>query len=316
MNEQAVAPVVAMMLIIAVLVTFISVVNTSVIPAFKQQAEVEHIMDVEAGISAFASDIETAAASGQPVHLSETIPLGGGAVILDPLRSAGTLQVVAEDEWVAEIGNASGNGSLGRVNLIAFGYSPVSSFWRDQGYVWRFGCVNVTSGQGGITGAARQTPLHFATVEEAAEYMNGSAFPAALIRIEDTGVWTNTSSPNRSTWRYICTNLTIRMVTCIPGESRFVSGNDRGLLVLDSMVDEREYPAESRISVRVNRNLPINFNYPLERAVSERLRKLADRYDNLSYDYVESTGAVTCTLIADSPVGVTFRKITLTVQAV
>ncbi|MGC9435800.1 MAG: hypothetical protein ACP5C4_06940 [Methanomicrobiales archaeon] len=310
MNQDAVAPVVAMMLIIAVLVTFLSIVNATIIPSYKQQAEVDHLHDVEEGILSFGSDLEMAAALGRPMRLSECIPLGGGNIILDPVRSGGTLQVRAEEQWIARIENESA--TLGFSNLSAFSYAPVSNFWQDQGYVWRFGCVNVTKGQTGLSVIGRQTPLQFATMQEAEKDMEKSGFPASLIHLEDTGAWTNTSSLNKSTWLHNCTHLEIKMVTFVPGERAFISGNGLGRLILDASVEDRNYQNQSRVSISVNRSLPLSFNRSLEGALEGSMRDLEKTYDNLEYNQREEHMDLTA---SPAEMDVTLRKVTVTVSA-
>jgi len=313
MNQDAVAPVVAILLIIAVLVTFLSIINATIIPSYKQQAEVDHLHNVEEGILSFGSDLEMAAALGRPMRLSESIPLGGGNIILDPIRSGGTLQIRAEEQWIARIENKSD--TIGFSNLTAFSYAPVSNFWQDQGYVWRFGCVNVTKGQAILSEADRRTPLQFATMQEAEEDIKKSEFPASLICLEDTGAWTNTSSSNASTWFYNCSHLEIEMVTFVPGEKTFISGNGLSRLILDASVEDTYYQKQSRVSISVNRSLPLSFNVSLERALDGSMRILENTYDNLEYSPGEGVGCLHMDLTASpAEMDVTLRKVTVTVS--
>ncbi|WP_062397620.1 hypothetical protein [Methanogenium cariaci] len=78
-DEEAVAPVVAVMLVLAVVVTFLAVYNASIVPSLKAEAEVMHIGgDVEESFLRFAADIDSAAGMKRPVQLSESLVLGGG----------------------------------------------------------------------------------------------------------------------------------------------------------------------------------------------------------------------------------------------
>ena len=57
MKDDGVAPVIAVMLILAVAVTFLAVFNGIYIPSLKQSAEIDHIQNVEAAFLKFSSDI-------------------------------------------------------------------------------------------------------------------------------------------------------------------------------------------------------------------------------------------------------------------
>ena len=57
MKDDGVAPLIAVMLILAVAVTFLAVFNGIYIPSLKQSAEIDHIQNVEAAFLKFSSDI-------------------------------------------------------------------------------------------------------------------------------------------------------------------------------------------------------------------------------------------------------------------
>ena len=118
MDDRAVSPVVAAMLLLAVLVTFLSAYNAVVIPSLKQQAEVEHLHAAEESFLAFGSDMTTAAALKQDIRLSKRIPLGGGGVILHPGRSGGTLRVIQDPRGpVADVTDRQSHAQGKRVDL-------------------------------------------------------------------------------------------------------------------------------------------------------------------------------------------------------
>lgn len=123
MKEDAVSPVIAAMLILAVVVTFFAAWHAYYVPSMKAQSEISHIREVETGFLRFSSDIETAASLKKGMRFSGSIPLGGGDFVFDPVKSGGELKI-----W-----NASPNGYL-RLNWTS--ETPVGNpddlFWSGQ----------------------------------------------------------------------------------------------------------------------------------------------------------------------------------------
>ena len=65
MRDDAIAPVIAAMLILAALVTFFSIWNAVYVPSMKESSEVGHLENVESAFQHFSSDIDYAASSYQ-----------------------------------------------------------------------------------------------------------------------------------------------------------------------------------------------------------------------------------------------------------
>jgi hypothetical protein len=148
MRDDAIAPVIAVMLILAAIVTFYSLWNTIYVPSMKESAEVEHLENVESAFEHFSSDIDNAVSSHQDnLVFSEPVQLGGGDVMVNLIKSSGTLQVQTETDpiYTLTLTNGAGN-TVALVNgtFINFSYEPVSNFWQDQGYRWQYGYINVT----------------------------------------------------------------------------------------------------------------------------------------------------------------------------
>ena len=146
MKEDAVAPVVAAMLILAVVVTFFAAWNAYYVPSMKAQSEITHIKDVETGVLRFSSDIETAVSLKKNLKFSEQIPLGGGDFSFDSVKSGGELKVrnaspagYLRMNWT----NGTESNPDNYFSLVRFSYTPVNNFWQDQGYDWRYGNVYV-----------------------------------------------------------------------------------------------------------------------------------------------------------------------------
>ena len=148
MKDDALAPVIAVMLILAAIVTFFSIYNTIYIPSMKESSEVEHLQNVESAFQHFTSDIDYAASSHQD-HLtfSEPVQLGGGDITFNLLKSSGTLNVQDETNPIYTLSLTDRMGTpVAFVNgtMVNFSYEPTSNFWQDQGYQWQHGYINVT----------------------------------------------------------------------------------------------------------------------------------------------------------------------------
>jgi hypothetical protein len=180
-KDDAVAPVIAVMLILAALATFLAIWNAVYVPSMKESAEVAHIESVESAFQHFASDIEYAASSHQN-HLSFTEPvqLGGGDFMLNTLRSSGSLYVQNEQNPIYTITFYSPTNEtppIGEMNgtLANFSYEPSGNFWQNQGYRWQYGYINVTNGQ------TIQTPLGYYNMTDVSNAFNSLDSPLAIL---------------------------------------------------------------------------------------------------------------------------------------
>ncbi len=148
MKDDAVAPVIAVMLILAAIVTFLSVWNAVYVPSMKQSAEVGHLQNVESAFLHFSSDIERAASTRQDdLTLSEPVQLGGGDFFFNTLRSSGSLSVQNEQKPIYYLTLYDGTGTVvGELDgtLVNISYEPQGNFWQEQGYRWQYGYLNVT----------------------------------------------------------------------------------------------------------------------------------------------------------------------------
>lgn len=158
MDDDALAPVIGVMLILAIGVTVFAVYTSTYLPGLKQQAEVGHIKEVESGFLRFSSDIDNAIAAGknmigvgrsnQSVIYSETIPLGGGDILVNSMKSGGVVRIQRSETPFLEITiNDNTNSSY----LVKYSYIPTDNFWIDQGYLWEAGNVTVAQSKEGRT---------------------------------------------------------------------------------------------------------------------------------------------------------------------
>lgn len=149
MKDAAVSPVVAFMLLLMIVVSFISVLNAYYIPSLKQQAEIQHLHSVEESFSKISSDILQVLSFRQNMTTRETIILGGGDTILSPIRSSGYLEVntTLQDEPLSKIKITIGtNVYESLLNRLRIQYRPVGNFWVNQGYEWEDGVLNISKG--------------------------------------------------------------------------------------------------------------------------------------------------------------------------
>jgi hypothetical protein len=293
--EDAVAPVIAAMLVLAVIVTFFAVWNASAVPSMKAQAEVSHLHDVEEGILRFSSDISLAAtissaSSGMipssSMFLTERIPLGGGDILYSATKSGGVLSVESEDEPYMRIQfynftspaipEVNGNRTFILSNIS---YQPVGNFWQDQGYSWSHGTVNVTKGQISV-------PLEYPSMQEVPYNITRGLFSA------DVGAYG--SDPGT------CSVIVIKGVNILPsGTGRTLSGNGIGTLTLNSQVATDTFVNITKINVSVIRpssGSTSGFPRAMYRAVNDSLtntlKPACSNIKNVAY----SDGTVTLTI--------------------
>ncbi|MDD1701658.1 MAG: hypothetical protein LUQ31_01590, partial [Methanoregula sp.] len=255
MKDDAIAPVIAVMLILAAVVTVYTIWNAVYVPAEKGASEVEHLKNVESAFQHFSSDIEFAVSSHQNhLSFSEPVQLGGGDVSVNLLKSSGTLQVQNESRPLYNITFFNYNTTQNKIvpvitddwTIINFSYEPTGNFWQDQGYQWQYGYINVTK-YGSL-----KSPLGYYNMTN----VETSLISKNLKALAQSYVWTeysvnqsmqlecNQSATNDCSWsnnwtyksfQGNCTSLDIYAVkmTAAPDHT-FVSSNGYGTLRLES----------------------------------------------------------------------------------
>jgi len=241
-KDDAVAPVVAAMLILAVVVTFFAAWNAYYVPSMKAQSEIAHIKDVETGFLRFSSDIGTAASLKKNMRLSEPIPMGGGDFMFDPVKSGGELKIWNASpsgylrlNWTSEINPDPRDRYFG---LVKFTYKPVKNFWQDQGYGWSYGNVYVLNTERNLS-----TPLQFYSMTDVTYGLAGS--------LVDLEALPSPSSPGN------CSSITIHVVNITP-DSRHsrVTGNGNGMLLLESTVNTVRFINATSMNIGLSSALP------------------------------------------------------------
>ena len=135
-KDDAVSPVIALMLILAILATCMAVYTTTYVPGLKQQDEITHTGEVKLAFMRFASDIDNVIAQGKPAVYTEVLELGGGDVPLSPTKSSGTIEINT-----TVIGNYTVDSETKDLNGIAVSYTPSFTAWEKQGYLYKNGVV-------------------------------------------------------------------------------------------------------------------------------------------------------------------------------
>lgn len=327
MKDDAVAPVIAVMLILAAVAMVFAVFNGVYIPSLKQAAEIEHLQNVESSFQRFSSDIERAVADRRDgTALSEAVPLGGGDIFFNPLRSAGSLVVMNESDPVyfltleTETGTVRFNGTM-----VTISYDPVGNFWQDQGYRWQYGYLNVTKY------GTKQSPLSYSRMIEVNNEFGTSGSPLAgfagslgsvegsrnstQLPVYDAEGNVTSYSPRDGN----CSTIAITAVTLSASPDHpFVSGNGFGRLELGTQIlaNEKIFNLRS-ITIGSNRE---PFGNATVKTWNESFSALQRDYcyHNLGYlpDPDNSAGNDTYIISQQvSPVNVTLRIVSIGIGA-
>lgn len=296
-TDEAVAPVIAAMLVLAVIVTFFAVWNATAIPSMKAQAEVSHLHEVEEGMLRFSSDIDTAASMpATSMKLSERIPLGGGDILYSSTKSGSVLLVQSEPPYMGiRLYNVSSHQLEGsRFVLSNITYSPVGNFWQDQGYNWSHGYVTVTKG-------AVSVPLEYTNMENVAYNLTGALFSASVVSYNGT-------SNNCSVIKINCVNITTAK------HQNTLSGNGIGTLTLNSVVTPPErlvHVTTINVTVFSEENQLSGFPLAMHDAVKKSLETIENPVcSNIQYDIVNSTDRIIILQIKPDPDVTVIRQTT------
>jgi hypothetical protein len=284
-NDEAVSSVVAMMLILAIIATLVAVYTATYLPGLKQQAEIEHIQEVRDAFVRFDTDVwytvgrQDTYPSNADIkqggnwtdvcRFSQPFSLGGGNVLLSPVKSSGTLMIKQEDPPLVEVfcGEEEWKATLANIT-----YRPSFTTWEPQGYTWQEGYVNVTKGE-------RKTPLLYRSMEEEELLAKREAFARSFFKIDAQG------DPGE------CTGLVITLVKMHPKKDRgCITGNGMANLHLNASVRE-EISEGGGLTISVPAagapgTDPVRA--AVDRTIEEQCKRLfglpAPRYENVAYD--------------------------------
>ncbi len=251
--ESAVAPVVAVLLIMAVILTTISLYYAIFIPNLKEQSEIEHLSGVEDTILLFSSDIDNALLSKSEGTIKRNLELGGGNVILSPLKSGGVLKVSnTPEEWAYRLYNSSTANPSNLVSESSFvniTYEAVGNYWMDNSYVWDYGYVFLKTPYSSVT------PLQYTTIDAVAEDINktGGIFKSMFDLNYVTGIGFEKNAQGNLTGNTYntCPEITITTVTFEKGDNDYTSGSGHATLKMNSKL---EYFTFNDTDVRIDIN--------------------------------------------------------------
>ncbi|MGA9085393.1 MAG: hypothetical protein ACLQMU_12220 [Methanoregula sp.] len=283
MRDDALAPVIAVMLILAAIVTFLSIWNAVYVPAMKQSGEVGHLQNVESAFQHFSADIDYAVSSHQDhISFSEPVQLGGGDIMVNLLKSSGTLSVQDENIPIYTLNLTDGTGTpVALVNgtMVNFSYEPTNNFWQDQGYRWQDGYINVT--KYGIL----STPLGYYTMTDVENNFNTSGSPLMTFA-ESFGsvnyIINQSSGGNCSSLDLWATNISSSP------DRTFVSSNGFGTLRLTSALNATSFADIADISYGSDNSLFSNGILDSWNASFGEIQAACP--DNIVYDPVDSNG--------------------------
>jgi hypothetical protein len=253
MKDDAIAPVIAVMLILAAIVTFFSIWNAIYVPSMKESSEVEHIQNVESSFQKFSSDIDYAVSSHQDyLTFSEPVQLGGGDVMVNLLKSSGTISVRNEDNPIYNLTLTNTTGvpvALLNGTIVNFSYESVGNFWQDQGYQWQYGYLNVTKNDGEL-----KTPLSYYNMTDVSNSFSNPKSPLASLASSfgkfDYTINTTQPSDNSTDLGGNCSSLNIWAVNISASpDHHFISSNGEGTLSLTTAINETSYIGVSNITL-------------------------------------------------------------------
>lgn len=235
MNNDALSPVLAVMLILAVAVTIFSVYNAEYLPGLKQQAEVGHLQKVEESMARFGSSLENAISLKRELSMSEPVVLGGGDILMHSAKSSGTIYVQQEKEPVViiKIIQIDDTSTVKELHFVNFSYWPLDNFWVDQGYTWQYGFLNVSRVSGGKL--YDPVPLQYSTMDRVEKKkFETSTLGRSLVHLECTAD--------------TCNNITLTAVDMQSGTKNFTSGNGVASFELETNISEEKFVNVSTLS--------------------------------------------------------------------
>lgn len=275
--EDGVASVVALMLLLAVLVTFLSLYATTYLPALKEQAEIEQVAGVKEAFMRFDNDIEHVLSEKKAASYGETIRLGGGDILLSPGRSSGTVSAgTMERLFDLTASDSTGKSMQVLSNMTAVSYDPSFSFWEGQGYSWQYGYINVTK-------AKKSTPLSYNTMAEVSKNRIGG-YAGRFLELAGTA---DKSDPS-----YL-KELAVTAITfvngSVTGERMEVSGNGACTLRINADVNVSTIQLDGTAPLTVK--IPDSpFREALNSSIRSRLTELSKMYDNMECVPVSAGG--------------------------
>jgi len=279
-KDDAVSTVIALMLILGIIVTLIAIYSATYLPGLKQQSEIEHSRAVVDAFVRFGSDIDYVVSHKTKARFNEPFSLGGGDVLLSPVRSSGSLTIGEEQPLVnVTVVNGTHTGT-GAASLVNVSYVPSFTTWEPQGYRWEYGFVAVTKDARAVPQSSR-----YDTMDEALE--NSSVFLRSFLE----------QTPSDD-------GLVITLVHLFPNEGEsFMTGSGTATLGLDATAGEGTISLAEATSITFDPKTPLMQDY-----LDEMCGRAAADTGSL---YVPGSNVLEFT---DHPVNVTLRTVNVEVS--
>ncbi|QSZ66202.1 hypothetical protein RJ40_01155 [Methanofollis aquaemaris] len=153
-KDEAVSTVIALMLVLGILATVIAIYSATYLPGLKQQSEIEHSHEVADAFVRFGSDIDYVVSHKTTARFSEPFSLGGGEVLLSPVRSSGTVTIEEKNMVKVTVSNQTQTRSA-TASIVNISYVPSFTTWEPQGYRWEYGFVEVTKDERAVPQSSR-----------------------------------------------------------------------------------------------------------------------------------------------------------------
>ncbi|MHC1588516.1 MAG: DUF7289 family protein [Methermicoccaceae archaeon] len=142
-DERAVSTVVGAMLMLAVLMTMLSVLYSYYVPEWKAGLEYEHLSDVQMQFLELKSTLDSHLSMESGITTTSPIALGGGGLtFLSPMRSGGGVMIKPENGSVVIVANST----VYSTTTGTITYRSSNSFWLDQSFTYDNSAVLMTQG--------------------------------------------------------------------------------------------------------------------------------------------------------------------------
>ena len=307
-RDDGVSSVVALMLLLAVIATFISLYATSYVPGLKEQSEIDQVKSVKEAFMESSNDIRHIASGKISASYGHLVPLGAGDILMSPEKSSGTLTVTDLGAF-AEIRTTPTGAPNATCNMTSIAFEPSYTFWEEQGYTWQYGYINVTK-------KGKEVPVTGFTMEDVLSGDEGEFSRLAKEFI--------TFDKEERDADGNLTSLRINVVTITPGSSTFISGNNPATLRICAKDPETKPICTDYLRFNFTNStgtrIKTEFSKHLADTTEIYLKDLSTRYGNIPEpDTVrgvdDSNDTITLKVDDSSLVAVTIRTVHIIVSA-
>lgn len=278
-KDEAVSTVIALMLVLGIIATSIAIYSATYLPGLKQQSEIEHSREVADAFVRFGSDIDHVVSQKTSARFSEPFFLGGGEVILSPVRSSGSVTIGKEPLVHVTVMNTTQTEEAG-TSIVNISYMPSFTTWEPQGYRWEYGFVEVTKDDRAVPQSSRYST-------RAAALADSDAFLGSFVDVTDSS-----------------NGIEITLADLAPESGRScITGSGIATLELNATADSREEVSLTGVSRIVFEDCTS------DSMMKEHLNHICSRVVGATYVHDHDTHTLTFDP-AVHPVSVTLRTVT------